>query len=151
MIAQWYFLLFFFWKDSNLDAEVTNWPFQHFLRSEVLNNAAAAKSLQSCLTLCDPMDCSLPGSSVHGIFQARVLELGAIAFGQPICWLFTICYSMIATEEYRRHWFGNNKIIHWIGTELGTCFLFTYSIILSPFIHFYLSFLGSVFSSRNGI
>ena len=35
---------------------------------------------QSCLTLGDPMDCSLPGSSVHGIFQARVLEWGAIAF-----------------------------------------------------------------------
>ena len=38
--------------------------------------AAAAKSLQSCPTLSDPMDCSLPGSSVHGIFQARVLESG---------------------------------------------------------------------------
>ena len=35
---------------------------------------------QSCPTLRDPMDCSLPGSSVHGIFQARVLESGAIAF-----------------------------------------------------------------------
>ena len=35
---------------------------------------------QSCLTLSDPMDYSLPGSSVHGIFQARVLEWGAIAF-----------------------------------------------------------------------
>jgi len=35
---------------------------------------------QSCPTLIDPMDCSLPGSSVHGIFQARVLEWGAIAF-----------------------------------------------------------------------
>ena len=33
--------------------------------------AAAAKSLQLCPTLCDPMDCSLPGSSIHGIFQAR--------------------------------------------------------------------------------
>ena len=33
---------------------------------------------QSCLTICNPMDCSLPGSSVHGIFQARVLEWGAI-------------------------------------------------------------------------
>ena len=42
--------------------------------------AVAAKSLQSCLTLSDPMDCSPPGSSVHGIFQARVLEWGAIAF-----------------------------------------------------------------------
>ena len=35
---------------------------------------------QSCLTLNDLMDCSLPGSSVHGIFQARVLEWGAVAF-----------------------------------------------------------------------
>ena len=35
---------------------------------------------QLCLTLSDPMDCSLPGSSVHRIFQARVLEWGAIAF-----------------------------------------------------------------------
>ena len=35
---------------------------------------------QLCLTPSDPMDCSLPGSSIHGIFQARVLEWGAIAF-----------------------------------------------------------------------
>ena len=35
---------------------------------------------QLCLTLCDRMDYSLPGSSIHGIFQARVLEWGAIAF-----------------------------------------------------------------------
>ena len=44
--------------------------------------AAAAKSLPLCPTLCDPMDCSLPGSSAHGIFQARVLEWGAIAFSR---------------------------------------------------------------------
>ena len=42
--------------------------------------AAAAKSLHSHPTLSDPMDCSPPGSSIHGIFQARVLEWGAIAF-----------------------------------------------------------------------
>ena len=39
---------------------------------------------QSCPTLSDPMDCSPPGSSVHGIFQARVLEWGAIAFSEEI-------------------------------------------------------------------
>ena len=39
---------------------------------------------QSCPTLIDPMDCSLPGSSVHGIFQARVLEWGAIAFSAQV-------------------------------------------------------------------
>ena len=44
------------------------------------NAAAAAKSLQAGPTLCNPMDCSLPGSSIQGIFQARVLEWVAIAF-----------------------------------------------------------------------
>ena len=42
--------------------------------------AAAAKLLQSCPTLCNPTDGSPPGSSIHGIFQAKVLEWGAIAF-----------------------------------------------------------------------
>ena len=50
----------------------------------LLTRAAAAKSLQSCPTLCDPMDCSLPDSSIHGIFQARVLEWGTIAFSVSI-------------------------------------------------------------------
>ena len=40
---------------------------------------------QSCPTLSDPMGCSPPGSSIHGIFQPRVLEWGAIAFGPNIC------------------------------------------------------------------
>ena len=41
---------------------------------------------QSCPTLCDPMDCSLPGFSVHGIFQARVLEWVAISFSRGYSW-----------------------------------------------------------------
>ena len=43
-------------------------------KMNIATAAAAAKSLQSCLTLCDPVDCSLPGSSVPGILQARILE-----------------------------------------------------------------------------
>ena len=39
------------------------------------------KSLQLCLILCDPVDCSLPGSSVHGILQARILEWIAVSGG----------------------------------------------------------------------
>ena len=45
-----------------------------------MHTAAAAKSLQSCLTLCDPIDGSPPGSSVPGILQARILEWVAISF-----------------------------------------------------------------------
>ena len=51
----------------------------HFLL-QCLKVKSESEVAQSCLTFSDPMDCSLPGSSVHGIFQARVLEGGAIAF-----------------------------------------------------------------------
>ena len=52
---------------------------------------------QLCPTLHNPMDCSLPGSSVHGIFQARVLEWGAIAFSKYSVYIYT---NMIATQLY---------------------------------------------------
>ena len=51
----------------------------HFLL-QCMKVKSESEVAQSCLTLCHPMDCSLPGSSVHGIFQGRVLEWGAIAF-----------------------------------------------------------------------
>ena len=51
----------------------------HFLL-QCIKLKSESEVAQSCLTLHDPMDCSLPGSSIHGIFQARVLEWGAIAF-----------------------------------------------------------------------
>ena len=51
----------------------------HFLL-QCMKVKSESEIAQSCLTLSDPMDCSLPGSSAHGIFQARVLEWGAIAF-----------------------------------------------------------------------
>ena len=49
-------------------------------------HTAAAKSLQSCLTLCDPRDCSLPGFSVHGILQVGTLEWVAISFSNAWKW-----------------------------------------------------------------
>ena len=55
----------------------------HFLR-QCLKVKSESEDSQSYLTLSDPMDCSLPGSSVHGIFQARVLEWGTIAFSHKI-------------------------------------------------------------------
>ena len=58
--------------------------FVKFFHHEVAAAAAAAKSLQSCPTLCDPMDCSPPGSAVPGILQARTLEWVAIAFSRNL-------------------------------------------------------------------
>ena len=57
---------------SSLPAELPGKPIYMY--------AAAAKSLQSCLTLCDPIDSSPPGSPVLGILQARTLEWVAISF-----------------------------------------------------------------------
>ena len=51
----------------------------HFLL-QCMKVKSESEVAQSCPTLSDPLDCSLPGSSIHGIFQARVLEWGAIAF-----------------------------------------------------------------------
>ena len=57
---------------------------------------------QSCPTLSDPMDCSLPGSSVHGIFQARVLEWGAIAFSES---LHNLC--LFSTRHFHFPWISH--------------------------------------------
>ena len=54
---------------------------------------------QSCRTPRDPMDCSLPGSSVHGIFQARVLELFAIAFSKKTHWTEKTPFSKNTRED----------------------------------------------------
>ena len=62
----------------------------HFLL-QCMKVKSESEDAQSCLTLSDPMDCSLRGSSVHGIVQAGVLEWGAIAFSEqsPYCVAFT--------------------------------------------------------------
>ena len=59
----------------------------HFLL-QCMKVKSESEVAESCLTLSDPMDCSLPGSSVHGIFQARVLEWCAIAFSGEFILLY---------------------------------------------------------------
>ena len=61
------------WFEQSLAYHCFNFLGHHESESEVA---------QSCLTLCDPMDCSLPSSSVHGILQARILEWVAISFSR---------------------------------------------------------------------
>ena len=58
---------------------------------------------QSCPTLSDSMDCSLLGSSVHGIFQARVLEWGAIAFSQNDHMTQQFHYWVFVKNKERKH------------------------------------------------
>ena len=62
-----------------------------------------AKSLQSCPTLCDPMDSSPPGSSVHRILQARILEWVATSFSQNIMGTSAKEEEILQEEETRSH------------------------------------------------
>ena len=87
----------------------------HFMEIESYNTQSFAVGFfylsevaQSCPTLCDPMDCSPPGSSVHGILQARVLEWVAISFSRGSSrprdqtWVSSIagrCFTVSATRE----------------------------------------------------
>ena len=61
-----------------------HWSGCHFLL-QCMTVKSEREVAQSCPTLRDPMDCSPPGSSTHGIFQARVLEWGAIPFSEQQC------------------------------------------------------------------
>ena len=90
---------------------------------------------QSCPTLSDPMNCSLPGSSIHGIFQARVLEWGAIAFSNcSHSWMQktenvtdTIGWGQIWSHPCKTHFhLGHKSLFYW--------FLFHHAL-LSPHSH----------------
>ena len=80
----------------------------HFLLQS-MKGKGESEVTQSCLTLRDPIDCSPPGSSIHGIFQARVLEWGAIAFSERIsipfrktllvCFLFFLDFPQLHRNQ----------------------------------------------------
>ena len=70
----------------------------HFLL-QCLKIKSESEVAQSCLTLHDPMDCSLPGVSIHGIFQARVLEWVALAFSNLMLSLLVFCVVLLCITK----------------------------------------------------
>ena len=85
----------------------------HFLL-QCMKVKSESEVAQSCPTLSDPMDCSLPGFSIHGIFQARVLEWGAIAFVRYIKYINMKNYNYYNSREgplpllkLSRRWFSS--------------------------------------------
>ena len=101
--------------------------------SEKRASAAAAKSLQLCLTLCDPTDGSPPDSSVPGILQARILEWVAISFSMHACMLSHFSHEQLcATPQTAAHQAplstGFSKQEYWSGLSFpsprkkGICF-----------------------------
>ena len=86
----------------------------HFLL-QCVKVKSESEVAQPCPTLSDPMDCSLPGSSVHGIFQARVLEWGATAFSR---WKLENLWGKFlkewqASQLHQNHW------CVWVGSWAG--------------------------------
>ena len=86
----------------------------HFLL-QCMKVESESEVAQSCPTLSDPMDCSLPGSSIHGIFQATVLEWGAIAFSFVmqnvllfLWWLFC-SFQQFFRNYYKMYYWNINK------------------------------------------
>ena len=95
--------------------------------------AAAAKSLQSCQTLCDPIDGSPPGSPAPGILQARTLEWVAISFSNAWKWKVKVkslsCVQLLATPWIAAHQvppsMGFSRQEYWSGVPLPSIILLT--------------------------
>ena len=83
----------------------------HFLL-QCMKVKSQSELAQVCPTLSDPMDCSLPGSSVHGIFQARVLQWGAIAFSNIIYYMLNTCMQVKKQQL-------EPDVEQWTGWKLG--------------------------------
>ena len=91
----------------------------HFLL-QCMKVKSESEVTQSCPTLCNPTNCHLPGSSVHGIFQARVLECGAIAFSE--CVQYQNSKSQNRTVVLLTAWLLYNMCSLYFGLILFHCF-----------------------------
>ena len=99
----------------------------HFLL-QCMKVKSESEVAQSCPTLSDPMDCSLPGSSLCGIFQARVLERGAIAFSEVVLSppkLFLFLYLFFSSLKFS-HSFGTHITAISLLLPNETCLLLTH-------------------------
>ena len=66
--------------------QISGWKVRNYVMIMIRMMCVCANLVQSCLTLCDPMDCSLPGSSVHGSFQARILGWVVMSSSRGSSW-----------------------------------------------------------------
>ena len=95
----------------------------HFLL-QCMKVKSESEVTESCPTLSDPMDCSPPGSSIHGIFQARVLEWGAIAFSVDVVTLLQILiYVKGSIIEFILFILPSNRTLLWY-SYLFSCYIY---------------------------
>ena len=92
------------------------------------------KLLQSCLTLCEPMDCSQPGSSVPRILQARVLEWVAISYSNIYIWVFTK-YTLLVLIAFNSS--KPKSFIHFPSSAFPSCLSLSFLFIPLSLLPFY--------------
>ena len=114
--CSWFFLLMTFTclalkKKKNLQRGLVQWNLVFTTLEPELYSATAAKSLQSCLTLCDPIDGSPPGSAVPGILQARTLEWVAISFSNAWKWKVKV-KSLSRVRLLATHGLQPTRLLH---------------------------------------
>ena len=121
--------------------------------NKCLTLAAAAKLLQSCLTLCDPIDSSPPGSPIPGILQAKTLEWVAISFSNAWKWEVKVNslsrVRLIATPWTAAYqappFMGFSRQEYWSGLPLLSI---VHNYVLSTVMHLFHSFMKQVFIER---
>ena len=117
-----YFLIGKHWIFSSTSSPtwyMENWIFLFYLVTK------------SCPTFCNPMDCSLPGSSVHGILQARILEWVAISFSR--------CIPLSLAFEFCKTWEAEN-VFKFVGIYVWAC-----SSLCMDYLKYYLNWIFSVY------
>ena len=99
----------------------------HFLL-QCMKVKSESEVAQLCPTPSDPMDCSLPGPSVHGIFQARVLEWGAIAFSVGTC-IYIYIYFFFLFQILFHSMLLQNIEYSPLGSTVGSCLSVLYTVV----------------------
>ena len=102
-----------------------------FIFLDILNYSSKVLVAQSCPTLCDPMHCSPPGSSVHGFSQARILEWVAISFSRGSSWPSDRTWVPCTTGRFFTDWVTRRA-------QMITC-LNGISVLLIPWFFFYVA------------
>ena len=130
---------FFFYKRHQLKALFIS--LQSFLfPNKCIKKFMCLKSLQSCPTLCIPMDCSQPGSSVHGILQARILEWVAMPSSRgsspPRDWTRVSCSSCVAGRLFTAEPSGKSYIKRYTFSILPLGYLICFQIQSFCFFYF---------------
>ena len=120
----------------------------HFLL-QCMKVKSESEVAQSCPTLSDPMDCGPPGSSVHGILQARVLQWGAIAFSGFNAYVVTNMASFSTAFRERFSELGEVSVFNYAFPVTATETNFPSNLVLSSFSEIFLIVFSPLFLINN--